>query len=217
MEEYINKWNKYEINKVKWINSRKEHPCRDAFVDFIKNSSFRNILEIGGGELVEAQSILLENPEINYSVVDISDVFLDFAKSIKGISSYKGNMIDIPFKDKQFDIVYCSSVLEHTPDIKKTIFEIQRVSKNFYFNMFKWKNKTGDLSSLYKTKKKYYSSLFNIDMLLQLISTYGNIESTEINYLDGGNDTFNDYREKNLSLDINRNSNYLLIRGVWNK
>ena len=67
----------------------------------------------------------------------MSDTFLNFANKIEGIKAYKGDMIDIPLLDKQVDVVYCTSVLEHSPNIQKTIQEMSRVSNEFYFNMFK--------------------------------------------------------------------------------
>ena len=94
MEDYSKAWDKYEIGKVKFINRRREHPCRKAFVDFVSKEGFNNILEVGGGELIEAQSILKIKPLIKYYVVDVSKVFLKFSKSIKGVKGYKGNMID---------------------------------------------------------------------------------------------------------------------------
>lgn len=217
MKEYKKKWNKYEIGKVSWINDNRKHIVRKKFIDFIKKSDVKSIVEIGGGELVEAQSLISYNANLNYAIVDISKVFLDYARSIKGIEVYEGSMVDIPIYNKKFDFVYCTSVLEHSPDIHKTMEEMKRISDKFYFNMFTWKIKTGDLKSKYHRKKKYFSTVFNIDMLLDLIREHGDIEEMTVCNKEGGEISFDKYRVKNPDIDINRNTKYLLIRGVWRK
>jgi len=42
----------------------------------------------------------------------------------------KVDLMEIPFKDNYFDIVICTHVLEHVPDMQKGIAEIHRVLKN---------------------------------------------------------------------------------------
>ena len=125
-------------------------------------------------------------------------------------------MTDLPFHNKEFDLVYMSSVLEHSPDIIKTIGEISRVSHSFYFSLFKWKMQSGNLKSEYQTKKKYFSTSFNIDALLGLIGEYGDIKESVICFEDGsGEEDFLSYREK-FDLDNHRTSDYLMISGLWN-
>ena len=217
MKEYKNKWNNYEIGSIKWIDINKEHYCREKFVEYVEMENIKSIIEVGGGELIEAQKIISKDKDVDYVVVDVSDTFLKFADSIGGVSAFKGDMIDIPFDNKKYDLIYCSSVLEHSPDIRKTIKEMSRVSNKFYFNMFKWNMKTGNLESVFQDKKKYYSTVFNIDMLLELIGKYGNIEEMAIYNRNGEEESWDDYRRDNPDIDINRNGKYLLIRGSWVK
>lgn len=42
------------------------------------------------------------------------------------------DIINMPFKDKEFDFVYCSHVLEHIPDPAKACIEIMRIGKRGY-------------------------------------------------------------------------------------
>ncbi|MFW6130515.1 MAG: methyltransferase domain-containing protein, partial [Atribacterota bacterium] len=122
MREYKKKWEKYNIGNIKWIDSNREHFCRKHFIDYvISDSTIRSILEIGGGELIEAQKIIDLRKDISYSVVDVSSVFLSYCDKIDGIDGYCGDMVNLPFKNKYFDLVYGSSILEHSPDIKKTL------------------------------------------------------------------------------------------------
>ena len=217
MKEYKEKWNKYKKGKVKWINSRREHPSRKRFVDFVKhNHPESNILEIGGGKLIEAKMVSDFLQKVQYNVVDISDFFLENCKKIKNIKAHKGDMTNLPFHNKEFDLVYLSSVLEHSPDIIKTISEISRVSHSFYFSLFKWNMKKGNLKSEYQSKKKYFSTSFNIDALFELIGKYGDIKESVICFEDGsGEEDFSRYR-KEFNLDNHRTSDYLIISGLWN-
>ena len=217
MKEYKNKWNNYEIGSIKWIDINREHCCREKFVEYMERENIKSIIEVGGGELIEAQKIISKDTGVDYVVVDVSDTFLKFANSINGVSAFKGDMIDIPFDNKEYDLIYCSSVLEHSPDIRNTIKEMSRVSNKFYFNMFTWNMKTGNLESVFQNKKKYYSTVFNIDMLLELIGEYGKIEEMAVYSRDGGDESWDDYRRDNPDIDENRNGKYLLIRGSWIK
>ena len=128
------KWNKYDIGKISWINNRKRHISRSKYIEHTLNFDFNNILEIGAGEVIEAQEIRNQRPDINYTVLDVSDVFLKNAKKL-GFKTVKGEMHKTGFKDKEFDLIYLSAVLEHSPDIYETIKELARVGHNFYFTI----------------------------------------------------------------------------------
>jgi len=216
MKEYKKKWNRYKKGKVSWINARRYHPIRKRFINYIiDNSNINSVLEIGAGELIEAKEILDKCPKIKYSVVDVSKFFLKFCKKLSRIKAYKADMLQMPFGDKEFDLVYLSSVLEHSPNIIKTIGEIARISRSFYFSLFKWKMITGDLKSNYSKSKKYFTTSFNIDMLLELIDAHGDIEETMICFKDGRPDeNFNIYRREYTS-DEHRTADDLVISGKW--
>ena len=208
------KWNNYTIGKVPWINNRKNHLCREKFVDYVLNSSLKNILEVGAGEVIEGQRIRNLDKNINYSILDVSDTFLENAKKL-GFSTFKGEMDNTPFSYKQFDLIYLTSVLEHSPNIEKTFKEFRRISKNFYFTMFKWRMKSGGLKSSFHKKRKYFTSVFNIDKLLDLLSSYGSIKQLFVCTENGKVINFKEYREKFNKIDIHRNGNYLSILGEY--
>ena len=127
-KEYKTKWDKYKIGKVEWINNRRSHPARRLFMDHVEQyESIKSILEVGGGELVEAISIKQFREDIEYTVSDISDTFLTYCRSLDKLNCVKGDMCELPFEDKSFDLFFVSSVLEHSPDVVKTISEAARV------------------------------------------------------------------------------------------
>lgn len=215
MDYSYDKWNKYKIGEIPWVNKRKNHLCRGEFVEYVlKSKPFKkNILEVGAGEAIEAQMIRKLDEHINYNILDVSDTFLENAKKL-GFECFKGEMHNTNFKDKQFDLIYGCSILEHSPDLNKTFSEFQRISKYFYFTMFKWKMRSGGIKSVYHPRK-YFTSVFNIDQLLSLLSKYGTIKETFICTEKGKKIDFKTYRKQFKKIDHHRNGNYLSIIGVF--
>ncbi|EAQ42574.1 class I SAM-dependent methyltransferase [Polaribacter sp. MED152] len=52
------------------------------------------------------------------------------------IADVKADICDLPFKDNEFDVVFCNHVLEHIPDDTKAMQELFRVLKNGGFGIF---------------------------------------------------------------------------------
>lgn len=210
MKNYIDKWNKYTIGKVDWINKRAGHPCRKHFVNFVIGNSIRNILEIGIGEGVEYKQ--LKHLVRTYTVLDVSTTFL---KNHKGNYRVNGDMVEIPFKDKSIDLSYGVSVLCHSPNVRSTIKEICRVSKQYYFTMFKWyMNDNKDLKHFFEEKKQYYTSTFNIYSIFEEFKKYSTISATIVTTETGRRIPFSDYAKLLGKEDEIRNGDYLSIIGV---
>jgi ubiquinone/menaquinone biosynthesis C-methylase UbiE len=101
-------------------------------VNLAQSISFKNILEVGCGE----GSILKWLDEWDFCenmfAVEISASGFEYTqkrnlKSLKDIQLFDG--YHLPFEDGQFDLVYCSHVIEHVEFPRQIIREIQRVSK----------------------------------------------------------------------------------------
>lgn len=210
------KWNKYEIGKIPWVNSRKDHLSKHKYVEYILNQNIDNILEVGGGEVLEAQEIRKIKPDINYTILDVSDTFLKNAKE-KGFNVIKGEMNKTNFENNKFELVYFCSVLEHSPDLESTFKELKRISKFFYFTMFKWKFKSGGLKSHFHKKRKFFTTEFNINKLIKLIENYGDIRQLFICTLDNKVIDYYQYIKKYKKLDVHRNGNFLSIIGKFRK
>ena len=87
-----------------------------------ENSKKWNILDIGCNQAAV---------EYAQTVADIQN-FSNFYKDKKFV------LIDsdrLPFKDKEFDFVYASHVIEHVDDITFFIDELQRISKQGYIEL----------------------------------------------------------------------------------
>lgn len=218
--DYKSKWNNYTPGDVSWINDRKTHPCRKLFVDYVSNISHGNrfrysVLEIGAGELLEAKKL---EYEACYVVCDISKTFLKHA-SHNGIGTIESCMTDIK-TDKFFNIVYMCSVLEHTPNIVKTIESIKKISEKYFITLFKWtyKNVECPYQSIYHPKRGYFSTEFNINDIVRLLKEHSKIEFMTVT---GDNIETMSYKKYYSTLNekqkngLHRNGNYLSICGVW--
>jgi SAM-dependent methyltransferase len=120
----------------------------------------RNVLEIGcgpGGNLVE---VMQHNPKKLYAV-DISDKMIAIAKqSTAGKADIvKTNGADLPFEDRQFDLTFSSTVLQHITGediLEKLVGEICRVSsKDVYIFERIEKKKKMSVSNVGRTIPEY--------------------------------------------------------------
>lgn len=208
---YKNKWNNYTPGEISWINDRMYHPSREYFVQWVFSEDIKSVLEIGAGECFEAK-ILKEH--INYTVIDISDTFLEYAKK-NNIQCKKGYMADIPFDDKSFDAVYMCSVLEHTDNIYKTIDELKRISNKYFITLFKWTYKDVSMESTFHDKRKYYSTEFNIDKIIELLESVSVIDQFKVAKESGEILDYCEYMKEYIKEKRHRNGNYACISGSW--
>lgn len=207
--DYKNKWNNYTIGKIPWVNSRREHPSRVRFVEITKEvfagSHKPSIIEIGAGECTEA--IQLKDMS-DYTVMDISDTFLDHAKA-NGLKTIKCDMITKPKIEKKFDVLYMCAVLEHTPDLIKTIRMIKSIANRYIITMFRW-GYNGNIKPTYKTNRKCYSSTFDID---RIISMLDNILIATVKTEKGKTFEYYEYAKTVDKTKEHRNGNWLTLFG----
>lgn len=184
VEDY-KKWN-YKIGKADFINKHRNHPHIDVVVDFIHNNC-NSVIEIGPGEMLEYQRVkALRN--IDYTIVDVSDTFIANCKQkYPEVHTCQCPMEKLSYNvfNRDFDLVYAASVLEHSQDIRSNIKTLISLAETFHFVMFKW-NYEGSLNSAYHRKKKYWSTAFNIYDLMSEIKSYGVIEYSKVAIKSGG-------------------------------
>ena len=93
------------------------------FVDnLLKNNPNWNILDIGCGYSAD------KNAKVICDIQDLSNFYKD-KKFIKLINA------KLPFKDKEFDFVIASHVLEHVEDLNSFIKELERVALRGYIEL----------------------------------------------------------------------------------
>lgn len=175
------KWNRYKIGDITWIKG-KDRPHRKVFVDMVlKADDIVSVIEVGPGEMLEYQMLKDKKAGLRYAVVDVSDLFLrNCAEQYPDVVRYQVPMEEMStVVPGDFDMVYVSSVIEHTNDIHKCLKNIIGAAKNFYFSLFKWSH-DGDLVPQFNSKKEYWSTSFNIHDLLEAIRQYGDIDFMNI-------------------------------------
>lgn len=202
------KWDKYEIGKAKFINNTRFHPHRKILEDYVVNN-FNSVIEVGSGELIEYQNIA-KRKNIRYAVVDVSDTFCKYATQFN-IIVHKGAAEYITI-DEKYELLYAASIIEHTDNVDSFLRNTAKMSDYFHLVLFKW-SYDGDLSPSYNHKSKYWSSSFNINMLMDAIKTYGRITSTMICMPNSVCCDFKDYSKDKVGQ--HRNGNYLIIQGQW--
>jgi len=219
---YLDKrWSKYKLGKISWTEH--VHPSKNVFINLIQDNinSIKSVLEVGPAEMVEYQEIIKCRP-IDYTILDISTLFLNTCKEkFPEVKTIHGIMEE-PI-DGQFDLVYGSRVLEHSHNVGLAIKNLITSAKYFCFIMFKWAW-MGDLESTMiisqTTKMNYYSSYFNIQLLLNEISSHGKINFCQVCHSVTGKlmpliEFYKTSADKGNSI-VNRTGDYLIIIGENN-
>ncbi len=127
----INLWNGYTDDNEHNINS--ELPKFIYYISVALES--KNVLEVGSN----VGNNLLAFPK-NFDVggIDMNQYALDKAKKKLPFFNFKkGTILDIPFNDSTFDLVFTRGVLIHIPEenLKTAMSQLFRVSRRWIFNL----------------------------------------------------------------------------------
>ncbi len=103
-----------------------------SLLEQIKSDRPIQILDIGGTEIYWERMQFIDNNNVNITLLNLEE----FPTRNKNFKSIKGDARDLSrFKDKEFDIVFSNSVIEHLFSIdnqKMMADEIMRVGKSYY-------------------------------------------------------------------------------------
>lgn len=116
----------YEQEKIHWWYKIRRKIVFDLIKKFFVTDSNKTILDIGCGTGFLLKE--LQNFGRVYGI-DCAPKALDYCRK-RGLKNVKkGNILDIPFGDNQFDIALALDVLEHVEDDDRALREINRVLK----------------------------------------------------------------------------------------
>ncbi len=179
-------WNVKDMDKLyKMIFGVTLTELNCEFVKNIDRSS--KILEVGCNVGVQLQFLQkmgfnnLYGIELNKNVVEIS-------KSItKDINIIQGSVLDIPYKDEYFDLVFTSGVLIHISpkDINKAIKEIYRCSKKYIWGFEYYAENYTEI--VYRGNK---NMLWKGDFMKMYLESFDDLrleKETKIKYLESDN------------------------------
>ncbi len=104
-----------------------------AFQAMIGDLQLERVLEVGcnkGHNLIALKRIF---PELSTIGIDPNRYAVDMAKQNEDIDALEGNVFNLPFKDRFFDLSFTAGVLIHISlqDLPKALAEIYRVSNRY--------------------------------------------------------------------------------------
>lgn len=103
------------------------HSLKNILKHEIKDGS--TILDIGGYDGYISYRLKKIFPNLVITVVDTDEIGLELAKN-RGLNVICASALELPTKDKEFDIVFCFDLIEHIKEDVKLLREISRVLKD---------------------------------------------------------------------------------------
>jgi len=183
-----------ELHKRNYGVSRTE--LNKAFLGDLDRSV--KILEVGsnlGNQLLSLQKMGFEN----LYGIEVNSYAIEQAKAnTKNINIIRGDVFDIPFKDRYFDIVFTSGVLIHIApqDIKGALKEIHRCSRNYIWGFEYYADSYAEVSY-----KGHNNLLWKADFASLYLNSFDNLElvkEKKLKYLENENvDTMFLIRKRN--------------------
>lgn len=117
-----------------------QNPVQKILIDnFYKNLfemakplKCEKILDVGCGEGFTLKKLQERNIGKDNEGIDYSKDAIKIGKNIyPELKLFEGNVYDLAYKDKVFDLSICTEVLEHLEDPAKAVEEIKRVTKKY--------------------------------------------------------------------------------------
>lgn len=115
-----------DYDRFRYQNERHLATCIDAL-----NVAGQQVLEIGLGEGSESERLIRQGA--HWTGVDLTAESVERVRTrmtVRGLPYHdlrQGSVLDLPFADDTFDMVFSHGVLHHVPDIKQAQHEIHRV------------------------------------------------------------------------------------------
>jgi len=125
-ENFGFQWNKFENTQIDRFHQNVAQSRERLFsvTGWDKEDlSQRNVLEVGSGAGRFSQ-VVLQHTKANLYSVDYSNaVEANFHNNGPNgrLHLFQANIYELPFAPGQFDKVFCFGVLQHTPDVKRTV------------------------------------------------------------------------------------------------
>jgi SAM-dependent methyltransferase len=102
----------------------------DTITNIVHSSPPSTILDAGCAEGFVCQHLLEKWPDAQAVGIDVDIAALSRGKRLHTATQFgSGDIVTLPFKDKSFDLVICTEVLEHLPDPEAALSELQRVTR----------------------------------------------------------------------------------------
>jgi SAM-dependent methyltransferase len=142
------------------------------------------ILDVGSGPGHYYRGLRRINPSINYTGLDATKPYIEFAKNtFKGTSAQfvVGDIFDIPDELGKFDIVTCCNVILHMPDFRIPIKNLLKSCKGYCFIRMLLSNHTflhmflyeDEFDEMNNPKKFVYQNTYSVNLIKNYINSLG--------------------------------------------
>ncbi len=128
-------WNKFTTTQIDTKQQNVELSQKRFFTATgwdKENLEGKNILEVGSGAGRFSQ-IVLDYTKANLFSVDYSNAveanFKNNGHHQNRLKLFQASVYEMPFEKAQFDKVFCLGVIQHTPDVKKTVQSLIEMAK----------------------------------------------------------------------------------------
>lgn len=102
----------------------------DAFLAFLKLQPADRVLEVGSGLGILAAEVAARVPQGEVFGIEYSaDQLAAIEVTAPNLTFQRGDAHSLPYRDTEFDVVYCRYVLEHLSDPPRALTEMRRVLK----------------------------------------------------------------------------------------
>jgi SAM-dependent methyltransferase len=156
------------LQEIVWAASRRARQKRGAiFRRRFKLDETTRILDIGS-ENGENINLVLTGTSVSPENVFIADIQIEALKCGRERFGYQTVLLDesgrLPFTDSEFDVVYCSSVIEHVTVPKNEIWEI--INEN-EFRRAAWANQKKFAGEVRRVGKAFFVQTPNRGFLIE--------------------------------------------------
>ncbi len=104
----------------------------DTIVAITRSLPTSTILDAGCAEGFVSQRLLEEWPGAQVVGIDVDIGALTRGQRLNPVTRFgSGDITSLPFKDKSFDLVICTEVLEHLPHPESALSELQRMTRRY--------------------------------------------------------------------------------------
>jgi len=143
----------------------------------LNNASYKDILDLGCGKARYTKKLIEKYPEKKFTCVDLSEKVMEYIKI--DLEKRIGSILNIPYENEMFDVVFATESLEHSIDIKNAIKEISRVLKPNGKVVIIDK----DMLAIGKLKLAKFEQWFNVEELQMIMEKNGLATSTKRNLM----------------------------------
>ena len=165
-------------------------PVRKVIIEEAQKCGSSNVLDVGCATCIDYD--FFKGTGIRYTGIDITKKFLDYAKKLHPeIDVRLHNVVSLPFRDREFDTVYCKSFIEHLhPDEwKKAIAEAWRATNKKLMLIFVLKPWDKPPEYNYMVGG-YYNNILNKKELLGFLLHLEDIKSVQLKTDVGRHDLY---------------------------